>query len=199
MKKVYKILAENDEVLKRVINEVPNLKIEITNNIFHDLMSCVIEQQIHYRSTKKIFQKALDAASIEMLTTQNFPKFEKKGLKNLKLSTKKYETILRVVDFFEKNKVDWQRLDNSEVRKTLSQIKGIGAWTIDMTLMYGLGRSNIFPADDYHIKLIMRKLYKIDTTSKVKAQMKAIAEKWYPYESYGTRYLLAWKEMQKKK
>jgi len=33
-----------------------------TGDVFHDLMSCVVEQQIHYRSTKKIFAKALERA-----------------------------------------------------------------------------------------------------------------------------------------
>ncbi len=196
--KIKKQLALNDEILEDIINKIDLPKIENTQNVFHDLMSCIIEQQIHYRSTKNIFQKRMEAANLEILTVENFEKLEKDGFKNLKLSTNKYETILRVVDFFEKNNIDWEKNDDVEVRKILSKIKGVGTWTIDMILMYTLERADIFPADDYHLKLIMTKLYPIDESARVKAQQKAIAENWAPYKSFGVKYLLAYKEALKK-
>lgn len=70
--KALKHLCSFDSVLKNIINTIELPKIETTNNVFHDLMSCVIEQQIHYRSTKKIFQKMLDDSGIEVLTPSNF-------------------------------------------------------------------------------------------------------------------------------
>ena len=190
-------LASNDDILKNILNHIPLKEIETTHNVFHDLMSCIIEQQIHYRSTKKTFQKILDEASIEVLNIQNFPLLEERGFQNLKLSMRKYETINRVVEFFEQNDVDWQKKEDVEVRRLLSQIKGIGPWTVDMILLYTLERPNIFPVDDYHLKKIMIKLYEIDTTPRVKDQLKAITEKWHPYKSFGVKYLLAWKDHQK--
>lgn len=193
-------LSEKDEILKKIISNLTLSEIESTQNVFHDLMSCVLEQQIHYRSSKRIFQKMLSAANLEELTVRNFSVFEKLGFQNVKLSERKYETVLRIVDFFEQNSnIDWQNKTDEEVRKTLAEIKGVGTWTIDMILIYTLGRPNIFPADDYHLKLVMTRLYEIDKTAKVKAQMKAIAEEWSPYQSSGVLYLLAWKEAQKRK
>lgn len=197
-KKIEKHLASKDDILKSIIKQIRLLNIDSTNDVFHDLMSCVIEQQIHYRSTKKIFQKMLDTTSIERLTPQNFAIFEKEAFQNVKLSTNKYETILRVVDFFQKNKIDWKNKTDEEVIKLLSEIKGVGRWTIDMILLYTLERENIFPADDYHLKLMMGKMYPIDPSSKVKAQMKSIAADWSPYQSYGVKYILEWKVFQKK-
>lgn len=191
-------ISQNDETLQGIISKIPFPVIESTDNVFHDLMSCIIEQQIHYRSTKKTFQKIMNLASLDFLTIENFQTLEEKGFKNLKLSTQKYETILRIVDFFEHHDIDWQQEEDQAVRKILSTIKGVGPWTIDMILLYTLERPNIFPADDYHLRLIMSKLYDIDTSSKVKAQQKAIAENWSPYKSYAVKYLLAWKTFQKK-
>ena len=192
-------LIAKDEILKNILVRIDLPVVENTKNVFHDLMSCVIEQQIHYRSSKKIFEKMLEVSSLKLLTLQNFSTFEKSGFKNVKLSTRKYETIAQTLDFFSAQNIDWQNLEDNEVRKQLSKIKGIGTWTIDMILLFTLDRPNIFPADDYHLKQIMFKLYDIDTTSKVKSQLKAIAANWSPYQSIAVKYLLAWKTAQQKK
>lgn len=193
----YQYVANSDEILKGIMEHITLPQIDNTHNLFHDLMSCIIEQQIHYRSSKKIFAKLLTAASLDQLSIHNFSDFEEKGLTNIKLSTRKYETILNVFTFFEqqegKEAIDWQQKEEGEVRKILSQIKGVGTWTIDMMLLYTLERPDIFPADDYHLRLIMCDLYDIDTSARVKAQQKAIAEAWKPYRSYAVRYLLAHK------
>jgi len=57
-------LKKVDPILKEVIATIPFPQIVSTKNVFHDLMSCVLEQQIHYRSTKKIFQKMLDKSNL---------------------------------------------------------------------------------------------------------------------------------------
>jgi DNA-3-methyladenine glycosylase II len=62
------VLSKLDTVLYDIMHKVPALHIETTNDVFHDLMSCVIEQQIHHRSTKKIFQKMMDTANLERLS-----------------------------------------------------------------------------------------------------------------------------------
>lgn len=163
--------------------------------MFHDIMSCVLEQQIHYRSTKKTFQKMLAVSGLETLTPDNFEQLEERGLATAKLATSKYETIERVRDFFEQSTVAWERLEDDAVRDQLIKIKGVSHWTVDMLLLYTLERDDVFPADDYHLKQIMSQLYPIRPGS-LKADMKKIAEKWSPYRSLAVRYLLAWKDTQ---
>mgnify|MGYP001086728013 CR=1 FL=1 len=193
------LLSNNDEVLKPIIQEVTLPTLASSKSVFHDLMSCVIEQQIHYRSSKNTFTKLLQVANIELLTLGNFSVLEEKALGGVKLSTRKYETMERVLEFFWQNSPDWQNLSDEEVRKTLGAIKGIGKWTIDMILLYTLGRADIFPVDDYHLKQLMTRLYKLDPKVKLAANMKVIAEQWAPYRSFGVKYLLAFKEYEKTK
>lgn len=190
-------LAANDPILRQLIAQVPLPDLQSTQNVFHDLMSCLIEQQIHYRSTKRIFHKMLEAAGIKLLTTGNFALFERKGFVHIKLSAQKYETIGRALDFFTQENPDWERMDEETVRSTLSQIKGVGPWTIDMILLYTLQHPDVFPADDYHLKQLMVQLYRLDPTSRLKRRMQAVADAWAPHRSAGVRYLLAWKEFQK--
>lgn len=54
------ILRGCDFILEKIILSIAPPQIISTNNVFHDLMSCLLEQQIHYRSTKKIFTKMLE-------------------------------------------------------------------------------------------------------------------------------------------
>ncbi len=189
--------TNTDPILERIIRQISRPIFQSTKDVFHDLMSCIIEQQIHYRSTKKIFAKALERAGIEHLTLENFHLFEKHALSQIKLSTNKYETMSALMEYWNKNQLDFEKLSDEEVVVELSAIKGIGKWTIDMILLYTLGRPNIFPSDDFHLKQIMVSLYNLDPAAKLKAQMLAIAENWGNQKSLAVRYLLAFKEFQK--
>ena len=191
---VHQYLSKSDAQLQRIMQRVSLSALVPTQAIFHDLMSCVVEQQIHYRSTKKVFERALAKADITILTLENYPQFEEKALSQMKLSMRKFETILGVVAFFEAHPaLDWAAMSKQEVRATFKTIKGIGSWTVDMLLLYSLERPDIFPADDYHVKNIMTELYGLNTASRLKAQLQEVAAAWAPYRSFGTRWLLAWK------
>ncbi len=190
---IQQLQAIADEVLKEVIKTVALPSTVSTQNVFHDLVSCVLEQQIHYRSTKNIFQKILTAADLAVLTPDNFAELEEKGFGNYKLSMQKYETLLQLVAFFKENNIQWQQLEDEAVRELLVKIKGISNWTVDMILLYTLERADVFPVDDYHIKQIMTHLYSIRSTEKLRPRMKEIAANWAPYRSLAVKYLLAWK------
>lgn len=57
MEKEY--LSQNAPILKNIIAAIPEPRIQSANDVFHDLMSCILEQQIHYRSVKKRSKKCL--------------------------------------------------------------------------------------------------------------------------------------------
>ncbi len=176
--------------------EAPVPVLESTHNVFHDLMSCVVEQQIHYRSSKGLFQKRLDSAGITDLSPGNFAHFTT-SLSQIKLSQRKHDTVAHVLAYFQTNQIKWQSLSDQEVRDKLSTIKGIGDWTIDMILLYTLERPDIFPVGDYHLKKIMCELYNLHEGAGLKVSMTTIAEAWRPHRSYAVRKLLAWRDWQK--
>jgi DNA-3-methyladenine glycosylase II len=192
-------LSANDAVLKNIIQTIPMPIVENTGDVFHDLMSCILEQQIHYRSSKRIFAKMLEKAALSHLTLDNFAILEEKALHSVKLSASKYETLAQTLDFFSNNKIGWHQLGDAEVRAQLSAIKGIGNWTMDMILLYTLERPNIFPFDDFHLKAIMVKMYGLNPNVQLKKQMLEVAAQWQPHQSLAVKYLLAWKEHYKTK
>ena len=188
-KKIKSHLSKN-EVLKRIIDQIPFPKIERTNNFFHDLISCIIEQQIHYRSIKRTFERVLKNAGINELTLTNFYKLEEINFEGTKMSLTKYKTLNAVFELFNSENIDWNTLTNEEIHHKLGNIKGIGKKTIDLLLIYSIGREDIFIPDDYHIEKIMRDLFEIDTSSRVKTQIIEIAKEWSPYQSFAFRYIL---------
>jgi DNA-3-methyladenine glycosylase II len=193
-------ISSNDAVLANIISTIEYPQIVSTGNVFNDLISCIVEQQIHYRSTKKIFQKMLMAAELASVTPENFSQFEEHGIASYSLSQAKYETLLGLIAFWNTHpQVNWQQLSDTEVRTYLSQIKGIGPWAMDMILLYTLERPTVFPADDFHLKEIMVKEYQLNPASKLKAQMLEMAKMWGEHTSLAVKYLLAWKAFHKKR
>jgi DNA-3-methyladenine glycosylase II len=180
----------NDDVLQKITKQIEKPFLTSTSDVFHDMMSCIIEQQIHYRSTKRIFAKALERASIDHLTMDNFHLVEKHSLPQIKLSASKYETMMAFVEYWNDNTLDFTTLTDAQVSEQLSSIKGIGTWTIDMILLYTLQRQNVFPYDDFHLKQIMVSLYGLNPNVKLKAQMLEIAESWGDQKSLAVLYLL---------
>jgi DNA-3-methyladenine glycosylase II len=190
-------LCKADAVLKKITSDITLPRWTSTNNVFHDLMSCIIEQQIHYRSSKLLFQHLMNEARLVELTTGNFGELEK-VLPGVRLSVTKYEAMAHVLDFFGQNDLDWALLNDEEVASRLSVIKGIGRWTIDMVLLYTLRRPDVFPVDDYHLKQIMTALYGFDPQKSLKKQMLAVADCWGKQRSLAVLYLLAWKDIRTK-
>jgi DNA-3-methyladenine glycosylase II len=194
MEETKQFLSKQDSILANIIAQIPVPIIETTGDVFHDMLSCIIEQQIHYRSTKNIFKKALERANIEHVTLDNFYLLEEHSLPQIKLAMGKYKTLLAFVEYWNNNTLDFTKLTDEEVITQLSNIKGIGKWTIDMILLYTLQRPNVFPHDDFHLKNIMVKLYHLDEKSRLKAQMLDVASAWGEHKSLAVLYLLAYKK-----
>ena len=112
-------LLKADEVLAAIIQQQQYPEIPSTGNVFNDLVSCVIEQQIHYRSTRHRFSKWLAELGLTELTLDSFELFEAKILSKLKLSHRKYETlaaVLRAIAFKIKNYLNMKSYVEERIR-----------------------------------------------------------------------------------
>ena len=88
------------------------------------------------------------------------------------------------------------KMENEAIIDLLVQIKGVGRWTVEMLLMFTLGREDVFAVDDLGIQQAMCNIYQIDPADKktMKTTMKNIAEKWAPYQTYACMHLWRWKD-----
>jgi DNA-3-methyladenine glycosylase II len=104
-----------------------------------------------------------------------------------------------VARFFIEHKITdkkLQQMDNESIIELLTQIKGVGKWTVEMLLMFTLGREDVFAVDDLGIQQAMIRLYKLDSTNKkaLKEKMLLLSTKWSPYRTYACLHLWQWKD-----
>lgn len=81
-----------------------------------------------------------------------------------------------------------QLLSNEQVIKRFTHIKGIGRWTVEMYLIFNLGRADVFPTLDLGVRKGIAQLFKLDTLPSAEDAV-AYGEKWAPYRSVASLYL----------
>jgi len=81
-----------------------------------------------------------------------------------------------------------QVMSNEQLVRCFTAIKGIGRWSVEMYLIFDLGRADIFPVDDYGIRKAIAQLYALDELPSTKAMVQ-YGERWRPYRSVVSLYL----------
>ena len=120
-------------------------------------------------------------------------------LRAIGLSNAKVSYVHNVARFAIEQGMDHRRLakmTDEEVIEYLTRIKGVGRWTAEMLLMFGLGREDVFAVDDLGIQNAMIRLYKLDRTDKktFREDLLRISKKWSPYRTYACLHLWHWKD-----
>jgi hypothetical protein len=87
-------------------------------------------------------------------------------------------------------------MEDEAIITHLTQIKGVGRWTVEMLLMFGLGREDIFAIDDWGVQNAMIHIYKLDRTDKkaFREALLRLSQKWSPYRTYACMHLWRWKD-----
>jgi DNA-3-methyladenine glycosylase II len=80
------------------------------------------------------------------------------------------------------------RMSDDELVERLTAVRGIGRWTVEMLLIFRLGRPDVFPVDDYGVRKGYAKMRKLAELPKPK-ELIALGEKWRPYRSVASWYL----------
>lgn len=80
------------------------------------------------------------------------------------------------------------RLSDTELIERLTVIRGVGRWTVEMLLMFTLGRMDILPVDDFGVREGYRKLHGLEVQPKPR-DLAAIGEMWSPWRSVAAWYL----------
>ncbi len=80
------------------------------------------------------------------------------------------------------------KLDDAELIERLVEVRGVGRWTVEMLLIFTLGRSDVFPSDDYGVRNGWRVAKKLDEMPKPK-EFRLLAERWQPHRTLAAWYL----------
>ena len=192
-----------DEKLKTIIAlQLPYI-LQARNNIYLHLCNSIMSQQLNVKVAAVIFERFLNLYKNKKPSLKQIVNTPFEQLRSIGLSNAKAQYVQNVCSFFLAEKItdaQLQNMDNRSLIEYLSQIKGVGQWTVEMILMFTLGREDVFALDDLGIQQSMTKLYQLDTTNKkaLKLKMIEISEGWSPYRTYACRYLWGWKDEPKK-
>ncbi|GAA4738799.1 DNA-3-methyladenine glycosylase family protein [Flavisolibacter ginsenosidimutans] len=188
-----------DTKLRKVLSEQDPVELTPRKNIPLRLCASIMSQQLSTKVAKVIFHRFLDLYGGKEPTPRQIAETPFETLRGIGLSNAKTQYVLNVAQFAIEHKLDDKKLkkmSDEEIVALLTQIKGVGRWTVEMLLMFTLGREDVFAVDDYGIQSAMKKLYKLDDSNKkeFKQKMQAIAAKWSPYRTYACRHLWQWKD-----
>tara|TARA_B100001013_G_scaffold79346_1_gene42649 strand:+ start:68 stop:685 length:618 start_codon:yes stop_codon:yes gene_type:complete len=182
-------LSKKDRVLKSIISTYQNEYLSINKNYFHCLLNSIIGQQISVSAANSIkrrffsLKKNINPISISTIKT--------KSLREVGLSRQKILYINNISEFFIQNKKfikNINKFSEVETREKLISIKGVGEWTADMFLIFGLGKSNIFPKGDLGFLKAISINYKKNLPL-TNNYLNLLFNKWTPYNTLATWYL----------
>jgi DNA-3-methyladenine glycosylase II len=188
-----------DKKLKKLIDAQPAFVLEKRNKVYLRLCSSILSQQLSTKVAKVLFKRFLELYNGKEPTAKQILETPTETFRSIGFSNAKASYVHNVCRFFIENKITDARLhklENEEVIELLTQIKGVGKWTVEMILMFTLGREDVFAMDDLGLKQGVIKLYNLKETDKkiLHKKIERISVKWSPYRTYACRYLWDWKD-----
>lgn len=187
-----------DLILKKLIDQQEKVELEIQKNLCLYLCLSIMSQQL---STKvaAVFKKRFLALYKGRPTPQQIVDTPFETLRSIGLSNAKATYIQNVARFELEQGMAYgklKKMSDEEVIAYLTQIKGVGRWTVEMLLMFALGREDLFALDDLGLQQAVTGLYGLKHRKKknLLAAIKKISEQWAPYRTYACLHLWEWKD-----
>jgi DNA-3-methyladenine glycosylase II len=194
-KQADKFLAACDPDFAALIAKVgpSRLGIDKSREPYQALMSAVAHQQLHGRAAQAILGRV-----VALFPDHPFPPPElfmarpDEELRACGLSAAKLRAMRDIAEKaasgFVPSRASAARMENEALIERLTALRGVGRWTVEMLLIFSLGRADVLPIDDFGVREGYRKLKKLDMQPKPKA-LAEIGQAWAPYRSTAAWYL----------
>lgn len=188
-----------DKQLKKVIKQVGVLKVGKRDDLYFSLLRAIVSQQLSVKAAETIFTRFLALFKDEYPHPKQLLKIKDEKLRAAGLSFQKAGYLKNIATFSIEQTLDYKLLKSKtdeDLIDYLVQIKGVGRWTVEMLLMFTLGREDVLPLDDLGIQNGMKRLYNIEPKNKkhLFEEMTAIAENWRPYRTLACLYIWRYKD-----
>ncbi len=193
--KALKHLSDVDPVMRRIIRDVGKYELtpETRRSPFESLVQAVAHQQLNGTAANTILTRFK-----KLFPGRRFPRPEDlarvtdKQIRACGFSHAKIAAIRDIAAKTISGVVPTSRqivkLSDDEIVERLTQVRGVGRWTVEMLLIFQLGRPNVLPADDFGIRNGFRHAYKKPDLPTPK-EILAHGERWHPYRTAAAWYL----------
>lgn len=160
-----------------------------TKNVTESLVWSIMGQQLSIQVAKVMFSRFKDLYGGKFPSAKTIRETPFEKIRAIGVSNSKAQYILNVAEFIDTKKITIAKLDkmsDDEVIELLTEIKGVGRWTVEMLLIFGLKREDVFAVDDLGIQKAMIELFKLHDLDKkaLRLQMMKLSGRWSPFRSY---------------
>ena len=189
-----------DKKLKKLIEAQEPFVLSVRKKVYLHICASILSQQLSTNVAKVLYKRFLDLYGGKEPTPEQILETPASVFRSIGFSNAKASYVHNVCRFFIENKItdaSLYKMSNDEILALLTQIKGVGKWTVEMILMFTLGREDVFAMDDLGLKQSVIKLYNIKETDKklLREKIEKISSKWSPYRTYACKYLWGWKDV----
>ena len=196
---MYVLHLSKDKKLKKLIDRQAHVILEKRNKVYLRLCASILSQQLSTTVAKILYNRFLALYNYKEPSAKSILKTPVSTFREIGFSNAKAAYVHNVCQFFISNKItDTQlhQMRDKEIIQLLTQIKGVGQWTVEMILMFTLGREDIFAIDDLGLKQMVIRLYHLKETDKklLHKKIELITLKWSPYRTYACMHLWNWKD-----
>lgn len=165
------------------------------------LVRAVAHQQLHGRAAESILRRLVSRFPDQAFpTAQQLSRMRVDSFRQCGFSLSKTVAIRGIAKATLHGNVPSRtqadELTDAELIDQLTQLRGVGRWTVEMLLIFTLGRLDIMPIDDFGIRSGLRHLFELDESTK-RSTFSALTDAWAPYRSIGAWYL--WRRADQKK
>ena len=195
----YILHLSKDKKIKKLLETDSPFELKAKKDLCRYLCASIMSQQLSTKVATVIHNRFLQLYPNKKPAPQLIIDTPFETLRSIGLSNAKANYVQNVARFAIDQGIDYRQLnkmDNESVIKYLTQIKGVGRWTVEMLLMFALAREDVFAIDDWGIQNAMIHLYKLDRGDKKQFQenLLHISGKWAPYRTYACLHLWQWKD-----
>ncbi|MFZ2988887.1 DNA-3-methyladenine glycosylase family protein [Ideonella sp.] len=186
-------LAKRDRVMKKLIPQFGEARLQSRGDAFTTLARSVVGQQISVKAAQSVWDRftGVVGGSSAALAPEAVCALDIPTLRTAGLSVRKAEYLGDLARHFAEGSVhvqQWLQMDDEAIIEELVAIRGIGRWTAEMFLIFHLMRPNVLPLDDLGLlKGISSCYFSGEPVSR--AEARELGEGWAPYRSVATWYL----------
>ena len=155
------------------------------------LVRAIVGQQLSARAARSIYERLIGLFGDRTPTPRELLDTEPDVLRGAGLSGAKVAFLRDLAEHIEDGELDLEQLPelpDDEVFEQLVQVKGLGPWTVDIFLLFHLGRPDVLPVGDLGIKRAVQTAYGLEDLPDA-AELERIAEPWRPHRSLACLYL----------
>jgi DNA-3-methyladenine glycosylase II len=198
MKEALKHFKKTDPLLYSVAVRLPPLERRYYPNqedYFGTLCRIIIGQQLSGKVAGTIYSRFLTLFPQAKVSPKRLLILKDDQLRGIGLSKSKTSYLKNLASAVVSGSLavnSTHSWENDQIMEELTRIKGVGPWTVEMFLMFSLGRDDVFSFGDLGLKNAISKIYKLNNPSR--EEIEKIVTPWAPYRTFAA--LILWKSLE---